>query len=94
MEEPDGASRTVCFGGLGPAQGCQGPPVGGGANPATGPCLLPHCDASRARPRRAGMSKGIAQMKQSVKNKIRTLSLAGPLPFLVITGLVPVIPMA
>jgi hypothetical protein len=40
------------------------------------------------------MSKGIAQMKQSVKNKIRTLSLAGPLPFLVITGLVPVIPMA
>jgi hypothetical protein len=27
-----------------------GPPVDRGANPATGPCLLPHCDASRARP--------------------------------------------
>jgi hypothetical protein len=33
-------------------------------------------------------------MKQSVKNKVRTLPLARPLPSTVIPGLVPGIPMA
>src|SRR5215208_1668102 len=49
-EEPDGASHAVLLGGLGPAQGCQGPPANRLARPAAGP-LPPHsCDASRARP--------------------------------------------
>jgi hypothetical protein len=38
----------------------------------------PHiCDASRARPRRAGMSTGRAQMIHSVKNKVRTYAWIG-----------------
>ena len=39
----------------------------------TGPCLLPHCDASRARPSSgADLSNGIAQVGTIVKNKVRT----------------------
>src|SRR5215213_11081823 len=40
-EEPDGASHAVLLGGLGPAQGCQGPPASKLARPAAGPLPAP-----------------------------------------------------
>ena len=40
---------------------------------------LPHsCDASRARPSRAGIGNDIAQLRRSVKNKRRTLLFVCP----------------
>src|SRR5215217_6571752 len=41
MEEPDGTSHAVLLGGLGSAQGCQGPPANGLARPAAGPLPAP-----------------------------------------------------
>jgi hypothetical protein len=39
----------------------------------TGPCPPPHCDASRARPStEAGLRTDIAELRRSVKNKVRT----------------------
>ncbi len=46
---------------------------------ATGPCLLPHCDASRARPSPgADLSNDIAEVGATVKNKGGTLRLPSP----------------
>jgi len=44
-----------------------------GARPAVGPCLLPHCDASRAHPSTgADLHNDIAELAAEVKNKVRT----------------------
>src|SRR5829696_1410218 len=40
-EEPDGTSHAVLLGGLGPAQGCQGPPANKLARPVAGPLPAP-----------------------------------------------------
>ena len=50
-----------------------GPPVDRFARPVTGPCLLPHCDASRARPSsgadlRQGYSRGWDYCQEQSEN--------------------------
>src|SRR5918995_2988089 len=41
-----------------------------------GPCLPPHCDASRARPSiEAGLTNDIAELGLPVKNKVRTKTI-------------------
>src|SRR5215217_3203580 len=94
MEEPDGTSHAVLVGGLGPAQGCQGPPANGLARPAAGPLpapLLRRLASARPSGRdEQGYSPDETECQEQSENITHTLPLSLP----VMAGLVPGIPIA
>ena len=64
----------------------------------TGPCLLPHCDASRARPSSGAdlaqrYSRGWDCCQEQSENITLPVAASSPVPSHVMAGLVPAIPM-